>query len=193
MKFVASVVAATLVAGSAVAGGYTAPIVESAPVVEVVTPVAVASAWDGFYAGLQYGQGKVKASGELGSASNDFDAYGLHGGYLRDMGKYVLGGELDYNKVDVDGLDDKGDLVRLRGRVGADLGRFMPYVTLGAAHLSLADVSETAFTYGVGVDFAATEKFSVGAEVTKQDFNDVDDFGTDLDTHMVQVRASYHF
>ena len=198
MKLVLATFAASLVAGSAFAGGYTAPVVEPAPV--VIEPVAVvdASDWTGFYAGAQYGKGSADLSYNGVDDDRDTDNYGLHGGYLRDFGKFVLGGELDYNKIDIDDVDDKGDLTRLRARAGYDMGRFMPYVTLGVAKLSADtgtyDISETDVTYGIGGDFKVTDKFTVGAEYSKQDFSDVDDIdGLDLDTDMVQLRAAYHF
>ena len=198
MKLVFATVAASLVAGTAFAGGYTAPVANPEPI--VVAPVVVedTSDWTGFYAGAQYGKGNFKLSLNDAEDENDMDAYGLHGGYLRDFGKFVLGGELDYNKLDIDNVDDKGDLTRLRAKAGYDMGRFMPYVTLGAAKLSLDsngyDISETDVTYGIGGDFKVTDAFTVGAEYSKQDFSDVDDIdGLDLDTDMVQVRAAYHF
>ena len=198
MKLVFATVAASLVAGAAFAGGYSAPVANPEPI--VVAPIVVedTSDWTGFYAGAQYGKGNFKLS--LGDAEdeNDMDAYGLHGGYLRDFGKFVLGGELDYNKLDIDNVDDKGDLTRLRAKAGYDMGRFMPYVTLGVAKLSIDsgayDISETDVTYGIGGDFKVTDKFTVGAEYSKQDFSDVDDIdGLDLDTDLVQLRAAYHF
>ena len=198
MKLVFATVAASLVAGTAFAGGYTAPVANPEPIVVAAVVVEDTSDWTGFYAGAQYGKGNFKLS--LGDAEdeNDMDAYGLHGGYLRDFGKFVLGGELDYNKLDIDNVDDKGDLTRLRAKAGYDMGRFMPYVTLGVAKLSIDsgayDISETDVTYGIGGDFKVTDKFTVGAEYSKQDFSDVDDVdGLDLDTDMVQVRAAYHF
>lgn len=39
------------------------------------------------------------------------------------------------------------------------------------------------------MDFKPTERFTVGAEYSKQDFSDV----ADIDTDMVQLRASYRF
>lgn len=195
MKFVTAAIASLIAAGAANAGGYTAPVVEAAPV-EVAPVVTMdASDWSGFYAGLQYGQGEATASFDGEEADTDFDAYGVHGGYNHDFGKYVLGGELDYNKVDLDNDGGDADLTRLRARAGYDLGRFLPYVTLGAAHISGDDdLSETDVTYGIGADYKVTEMFTVGAEYTKQDFSDVDNVdGLDLDTDMVQVRASYHF
>ena len=198
MKLVFATVAASLVAGAAFAGGYSAPVANPEPI--VVAPIVVedTSDWTGFYAGAQYGKGNFKLSLDDAEDENDMDAYGLHGGYLHDFGKFVLGGELDYNKLDIDNVDDKGDLTRLRAKAGYDMGRFMPYVTLGVAKLSIDtgayDISETDVTYGIGGDFKVTDAFTVGAEYSKQDFSDVDDIdGLDLDTDMVQLRAAYHF
>lgn len=193
MKLAFATLGASLFAVTAHAGGYVAPVVEPAPA-PIVTPVVTnVSDWSGFYAGLQYGQGDADVSFDGDSVSNDFDAYGLHAGYNRDFGQFVLGGELDYNRIDLDDAGE-GDLVRLRGRAGYDLGRFLPYVTLGAAHVETDDLSETAFTYGIGADFKVTERVTVGAEYTRQDFDDVADLsGVDLDTDMVQLRASFRF
>lgn len=193
MKLAFATLGASLFAVTAHAGGYVAPVVEPAPA-PVVAPVAApVSDWTGFYAGLQYGQGDADVNFDGDSVSSDFDAYGVHGGYNRDFGQFVLGGELDYNRVDLDEAGE-GDLVRLRGRAGYDLGRFMPYVSLGAAHVETDDLSETAFTYGIGADFKVTERMTLGAEYTRQDFDDVNDVsGFDIDSDMVQVRASFRF
>ena len=193
MKLAFATLGASLFAVTAHAGGYVAPVVEPAPA-PIVTPVVTnVSDWSGFYAGLQYGQGDADVSFDGESVSDDFDAYGLHAGYNRDFGQFVLGGELDYNRIDLDDAGE-GDLVRLRGRAGYDLGRFLPYVSLGAAHIDADDLSETAFTYGIGADFKVTERVTVGAEYTRQDFDDVADLsGVDLDTDMVQLRASFRF
>lgn len=193
MKLAFATLGASLFAVTAHAGGYVAPVVEPAPA-PIVTPVVTnVSDWSGFYAGLQYGQGDADVSFDGDSVSNDFDAYGLHAGYNRDFGQFVLGGELDYNRIDLDDAGE-GDLVRLRGRAGYDLGRFLPYVSLGAAHIDADDLSETAFTYGIGADFKVTERVTVGAEYTRQDFDGVNDVSSfDVDSDMVQVRASFRF
>ena len=197
MKLAFATVAASLVAGTAaLAGGYTEPV--ETPVIAPVEPIVTAqpSDWSGFYAGLQYGQGSTDFSGAVDD--DDFDAYGLHAGYNHDFGRFVLGGELDYNKLDFDNSDDDGDLTRLRARAGYDLGRFLPYVTLGAAKVSYEtaglDVSETGMTYGLGADFKVTDRFVVGAEYSRQEWDDAGDVdGLDLDADLIQLRASYHF
>ena len=55
-------------------------------------------------------------------------------------------------------------------------------------------MSEGAFAYGLGAEYMVNNRFSVGAEYTRQDFKDVSNVnGLDLDTDMVQMRASYRF
>ncbi|WP_313137075.1 outer membrane protein [Paracoccus jeotgali] len=193
----ATAAAATMVAGSAFAGGYVAPVAEP-EVIVAPAPIVSASDWTGFYAGAQYGTGSFDLDGDNFTNDRDMKGYGMHVGYLHDMGQFVLGGELDYNKLDIDDIDDKGDMTRLRARAGYDMGRFMPYVTLGAAKVSAEvgtlDISETAVSYGLGADFKVTDNFTVGAEYSKQDFSDISDIdGVDLDTDLIQLRAAYHF
>lgn len=190
------VAAAFMISGSAAfAGGYVAPVVETQPIVVAETPVAPNADWTGFHAGIQYGQGSLEgAYGGVSVDAGDYDGFGVHGGYNHDFGRYVLGAELDYNKVELDDVDGDGDLVRLKGRAGADLGRFMPYVTLGVAHLEGDDDSETGYMYGIGADFMATEKFLVGLEYANHEFDDVGGVdGLDAEADLFQVRASYRF
>lgn len=199
MKIATIAIAASLIGGAAFAGGPVVPAPEPVPAPVVAAPVAAVSDWTGFYAGLQYGQGSADLSySDLSADIGDFDAFGLHAGYLRDLGQFVLGGEVDYNRVEPDDTNETGDLWRLKGRAGIDAGRFLPYITIGYAHLSADDLSESAFLYGIGADFKVTERFTLGLEYTKQEFKDVleDEIGVsglDLDADLVQLRASYHF
>lgn len=199
MKFALATTTATLMAGTAMAGGYTPPVVEPTPVI-AAAPIVVDNDWTGFYAGAQlgFGTGKVVEPSRP-DIKEDLTSYGLHVGYNHDFGQFVLGGELDFNKLDIDNVDDKADLTRLRLRAGYDMGRFMPYVTLGAAKLSgeagAVNVSETKATYGIGADFMATDRIIIGGEYTYQKWKDVSDTipNLDLDASMFQLRASYRF
>lgn len=197
MKYVLAI-AATLISTTAFAGGYNPPAVEQ-PVIAPVFPVETetGSDWTGGYAGLQYGKGngKNEFSSPKSSDSFDVDGYGIHGGYLHDFGQLVAGSELDFNKVEDD--NSKVDLWRLRGRVGYGAGRFMPYVTLGAAHISgnnNKDFSETGISYGIGTDFKVTEKFTVGAEYSRVSFDKIKDLSDkDMDINLIQIRGAFHF
>ena len=190
MKFVLAAVAATVLAGSALAGSYNPPVQEQDVIVQDVV-VTDSSDWTGFYAGAQVGTGNGKVSYRGFEEKGDVEAYGVHGGYQRDFGTFVFGGELDFNKLN-DG--DGADLIRLRARAGYDLGRVLPYITVGAAHVADGDLSENGVTYGIGADFKVNDKFTVGAEYSKQDFNDFNGVdGLDLNTDMVQLRAAFRF
>ena len=198
MKTVLYATAASLVAGAALAGGYAAQ-VESV----VTAPAAPAGmGWGGFYGGVQYGVGDADLDFMGVTASvGDFDAFGLHIGYLHDMGRWIIGGELDYNRVDWDRNPDS-DLLRLRGRVGYDFGRFQPYMTLGIAGVTGEDAgidySETGITYGIGAEYLISDRFSVGAEYSRADFSDfMEDetglSGAEMEARMFQFRLSYRF
>lgn len=186
MKIAFIGVAAGLMAGGAFAGGFDAPVAE-APIVTPMSPVRQGMDWTGFYAGLQFGTGDISALG----ASVDFDAFGAHAGYLWDRGSYVVGAELDYNDIEADG-GGSGDLVRLRGRVGADLGRFLPYITLGAGRLSAGGETESGLNYGIGADYLLTNSISFGLEYTRNEFDDVLP-GLDMEADLLQLRVAYRF
>ena len=193
MKFVFTAVSASLLATATFAGGYAEPFAE--PPLAPTVAYATGTDWSGFYVGLQYGTGELSLSDGVAKVDGgDFDAYGVHAGYMRDLGGFVVGAELDYNKVELD-VDSEadGDLVRFRGRLGADLGRFMPYATLGFASLSSDGESESGTTYGIGADYLATDSFSVGLDYSKHDFDDIDGSGISADADLVQVRASFRF
>lgn len=196
MKFIAISLAATFASTAAFAGGFVDPVtgVDAVPV-----STSSAGSWTGFYAGLQFGAGDATFSFAGETASEDTDAGGFHLGYMRDFGQVVVGGEFAFDRVTLsDGDDDEGVyLGRLRGRIGYNAGRFMPYATIGSASLvgeDNDDISEAGFTYGIGADFRVTDRFLVGFDYSRSEFSDVlDEPGLDLDADLVQVRASFKF
>lgn len=250
MKLVIATIAATLASSTAFAGGQVAPVAAPQP---VITPTDVISDWTGGYFGMQFGKGKGNidatmsskdVTADVGSFESDVSAYGVHGGYLHDFGKIVVGAELDFNKGKADNAsitlsetaakfanENAGELaneldlpagtdfskpitipgeadvelLRLRGRVGYDFQRFLPYATLGVAKLSADDFdfSETGVSYGVGIDYKVTDSFTIGAEYSRQSFshsvNHVFEGGDklkadlDLDIDLIQIRGTYHF
>lgn len=184
-------------ATAALAGGYAAPVIETAPV--VVTPVAEASAdWTGFYAGLQFGRADVEADD---GPEMDGNNYGVHAGYLRDFGQFVGGAELSYDELDDlegDGVEAEGNLLRGKLLAGYDAGRVMPYAAVSVARgeLEIAgeEADETGFGYGVGVKFMATPRFMVGAEYMVNTFETETALGdVDVDASTLNVNASFRF
>lgn len=206
MKAVYLAAAASLVAGSAFAGGYVAPVVEAPVVVPVVAPVTASTDWTGFYGGVQAGRldSTLKNDG-VADLSGDGSTYGLHAGYLHDFGQAVVGGELAYNKLSGfkwDGTDVKrdGDQTTVKLLAGYDAGRVLPYATVGYSNLTikadgaLPKADGDGYLVGVGAKFMATDNILVGGEVAKhiyKDFNDVS--GQKLDSTTFGVNVSYKF
>ncbi|MFZ3582553.1 outer membrane protein [Loktanella sp. DJP18] len=189
--------AALLATGSAAfAGGIAAPVVEPAPAL-VPAPVAIApmsADWSGFYVGGQYGAGSL----EDGTDDVDLTTYGVHAGYLYDLGNFVLGGEAAYVAADVDGVDSDGSYVGRAGVIaGYDAGRFLPYVTGGYGYLNTDDgttsASDSGYYYGIGATYAVTSNVQVGLEYLDHRFDDFDDSGVDLRAKTTSLKVSYSF
>ncbi|WP_210528412.1 outer membrane protein [Rubellimicrobium arenae] len=205
------------VAVPALAGGF-APVVAETPVAApapvVVTAAPAPSAdWSGFYLGgqLSYGQlGYEVDDGITDDADFDGAVGGLHAGYMRDFGRIVAGAELAYDWADLEADDDNGatsynagaDLeavARAGVRVGYDAGRVLPYATAGYANAMFSDElastgedNADGYYFGGGVEYAVNDRFSVGGEVLRHEF-DLDDDDIDSGLTTVGVRASYRF
>lgn len=182
----------------AFAGGTNEPIPE--PEV-MAAPVAIAPPsvdWSGFYAGAALGYGNVDSSGGV------LDGYGALGGvlagYRYDFGSTVAGIELDYDTSDVDlngGADSLDDVARLKLMAGYEFGRALVYGTVGAAQANAtvggADLSDTGYFGGLGVDYAVTDRIGVGGELLQHSFDDFDGSGVDLDVTTVKARVFLQF
>jgi opacity protein-like surface antigen len=215
-----------VVAVPAVAGGF-APVVTTPPPatpVVVAPPVAPSADWSGFYAGGQLGFGNAIMDITDGEQSAEFAEgsgalYGVHAGYMHDFGRLVVGGELDWDFGSV-GLDlnpafDTGSLGsidsigRAKLRVGYDAGRFLPYVTAGLARASFSydaegadgviDDTATGRFIGVGAAYAVNDRFTIGLEALRHDFNgpgvsgETDGLELETEVTTVSLRASYRF
>lgn len=185
-------------AAPAFAGGVGDPAPAPAPTI-VPAPMPVATTdWSGFYAGGSLGYGDVTGSATLGDDVNGA-TYGVFGGYLYDLGNYIVGGELEIegsNITDtVSGLD-VDSVARLKFRAGYDAGQWLPYVTAGAAQLTTSgaiDDSDTGAFYGVGADYQVSDRMRVGAEVLQHNFDDFAGSGIDVDATTLAARVSFQF
>lgn len=187
--------AAVFGATPALAGG-TAPAPAPAPVVVSVAPTAD---WTGAYAGLQYDflDGDAVIGGAL-----DGDAFGLFGGYRHDFGTFVLGGEIDYMVGNLDpvvgpGIDVDG-LLRLGVELGYDAGPALIYGTFGYAWTDVSagpvSIDFDGSFYGIGIDYAVSERVTLGAELLRHRFDDINGLaGNDLDLASFGLNVAYRF
>lgn len=195
MKLMMSSTAAlAMTVAAAQAGSLADPVVTPAPepVVAVPAPVSTGGDWTGFYGGLSYGM----LSAETGDIEDDGQAYGAFAGYDYDFGRFVLGGELDYQAADslsLDGVDVDG-VTRLKLRGGYDLGPALAYATAGVARADTSlDGNVDGAVYGVGLDYLVTQNVTVGVEYLAHDFNDVGDTDVDVDADTISLRAAFRF
>ncbi|MDQ2065568.1 outer membrane beta-barrel protein [Xinfangfangia sp. CPCC 101601] len=197
-KLAAVLLTSTAFAAPAFAGGPV--LVEPEPVI-VVAPapvVAYGADWSGAYVGGQLGYADA-GSNTTGLEGNG-GTYGVHGGYRWDMGNAVVGVEADWDKTDID-LDAAGSsldsIARLKLIGGYDMGQTLVYATAGAAkakgNLAGTDFSENGWSLGAGLTYAVNDQWTVGGEVLKNQFDDVDGAGTDLDATTATLRVGFKF
>ena len=186
-------------AGAANAGGMSEPVITPAPAPApvVAAPVTFGTDWTGFYAGGQLGFGRL-ASDAL-TTDPTGAVYGVHAGYLYDLGSWVLGGEIDY---DLTAIEEETDGIALdsvaRGklRVGYDAGLWMPYLTGGVAQATTSgalEASDNGAFGGVGIDYQLSDSIRIGAEVLQHKFENFNDIGSDIEATTATARVSFQF
>lgn len=186
----------TLAALPALAGGPVA-VAEEPVVVAPVAPVAVApnGEWTGFYGGAQLGYGDV---GDATGAGGDGMTGGLLGGYRMDFGQFVAGAEVNYDWADIElGAGNSLDTIaRLKLIGGYDMGNALLYGTVAAvradATIGGADVSDNGWGAGLGVDYALTDRMTLGAELMEHRFGSFGG-GADLDATTLNARVGFRF
>lgn len=170
-------------------------------------PVVRSSDWTGAYAGLQIDN---ISDGELlqALAPNDVDGtvYGIFAGYRFDFGQFVLGGEIDYMTGDGDITDPflvvtpaDYDILRIGLEAGVDLGRALVYGTAGYADIDVsaggATIGSSGHYYGIGIDYLASDRIVIGAELLQHKFDSFSGAaaGSDLDVLTFGVNVALRF
>jgi outer membrane immunogenic protein len=199
MKTIAAFVTTALFAAPVFAGGPTIPVAEPEIIPAAEPYVAPGMDWSGAYAGAQLGYGDVDSNG------GGLDGYGaiggVHAGYRWDMGAFVAGAELTYDKANIDlgaaAGDQLDDVTALKLTAGRDFGSTLVYGALGGARASATvggvDLSDSGLVYGLGVDYAISDRMTVGGEVLKHDFSDFDASGVDLDATTLKAKVALRF
>nr|WP_174825818.1 MULTISPECIES: porin family protein [unclassified Ruegeria] len=161
----------------------------------IITCAAPAAAedWSGAYAGFSFGY--ADADGPNGSSGSDL-TFGPHVGYDHDFGNFVLGGELEYNRLSLNLGQGEGSLdsmTRLKLRGGYDFGSALGYVVVGAARVDSTVDNDTAAVYGIGVAYPIGENFVISGEALRQNFDDVTRSEGGLDSNVFNLRTTFRF
>lgn len=154
---------------------------------------ATAEDWTGVYGGFSFGYTDAGGPGSLGG--NDFN-FGPHIGYDYDFGRFVVGGELEYNYANINlgaGGGDIDDISRLKLRGGYDFGSALGYVVLGAARAHTSGNSDNAAVYGIGVAYPITDRLVISGEALHHDFKDLNGASGDFGTNTFNLRTTFRF
>jgi opacity protein-like surface antigen len=156
--------------------------------------------WTGPYAGVQLGWGWASIV-ESGDPDIDGDGFvaGVHAGYNQDLGRFVLGVEIDYNLADITFENDDPDaaitsLAHLKLRGGFDAGRTLFFASAGIARAEAeGGASGSGPAFGLGVEHRFSDRLSAGAEFLVHQFDDFYSGGIDLELQTLQARVSFNF
>ncbi|MBK0329416.1 porin family protein [Rhodobacteraceae bacterium F11138] len=166
-------------------------------VVFVLSASAVlAEDWTGGFLGGQVGYSNIDPSDNR--VDTDGFTYGVHAGYDHDFGDWVLGGELDYDRLNIDigsgtTAVNADHLYRAKLRLGYDFGDALGYVVAGPARLKTSAGSYTEAFYGLGVSVLMSPSWSITGEYLYQDFNDAAGGGVDAKIQSFTLRAAFRF
>lgn len=186
-------------AAPAFAGGINEPVVEPQVMAAPMVMAAPSVDWSGFYAGAALGYGDVDSNGT--GLDGNGALGGVLGGYRFDFGRTVAGVEADYDvsNIELGGVagDELNNVARLKLMGGYEFGRALVYGTVGAARANAsvggADLTDTGYFGGLGVDYSINDRLGVGGELLKHRFNDFDGSGVDLDATTVKARVFLQF
>ena len=211
MKFLTSTILIIFSGTAAFAGGMTEP--ETSPAPTPPAPAPAAMDWTGGYVGLSFGgvTGDIDFNPAPARAMDDGTAAALYGGYMVQRGNLVFGGELALNSVNDTavtgfvGTSEVTDMTDLKGRLGYASGSFLVYGILGYSFGTYNDLIGTpgnkwdidGLNYGVGVDYALTNNWILGAEYLLRDVDGDNPAGggqtVDIDYDSFSIRATYKF
>lgn len=199
MKTIAALIATVALTAPAFAGGPIA-VADEPVIVPAAEPyVAPGLDWTGGYVGAQLGYGDVDSNG-AGFDGNGWLG-GVHAGYRWDLGNWVAGTELSWDKASIDlgGVagDELDSVAALKLTAGREIGNSLVYGALGVAQADAtvdgADLSDTGLVYGIGFDYAVNDRWTVGGEVLQHKFDDFDGTGEDFDATTVKAKVALQF
>jgi len=168
----------------------------------------LAEDWTGIRAGVGYGWAEVDIPSFAPTRPGTAEVTSVFAGYGRDLGRTVVGAELEWSGSDVrtQDLDFRvTEILRTKLRVGYDAGRVLPYAFLGVAAADLRLIEGSPYSrdgfgpsLGFGVEVLVTPSLSVGAEVAMDrlntgNFEYRDNWSNRFELQTLSVRASWRF
>lgn len=157
-----------------------------------ICPSLAAADWSDRYVAGSVGAGEVRGEALSDLSMGTLRTLGVAAGLQSDRGDWVAGLEAEIAGQEIEGAAEHGTSVRLKGKIGADLGRTMPYLTAGIAAIRTGGAGTGAGAVaGIGVEYRATDRITLGAEYLAQSYEM--DGGESLRADSLRFRMSLRF
>lgn len=158
--------------------------------------------WSGFYAGASAGYAWLKDVDDqftpaLHDEGEDW-VFGAHAGYLFGFGNFVVGAEAEATRLDIDyelfDFITVNNAVALKARAGYAIDRFLITGHAGAVYATTnVSLRDWGWVAGGGVDYALTDRITVGGQYSHFGFNDFDGTLIDADVDVLTARVGVKF
>lgn len=148
--------------------------------------------WTGFYAGGQVGGAYDISDGDTLFAEDAVLSGGFHLGYIYQLSSaFAVGAEGDLDFLD----DENAELLSsIRARLAWTGGPIMLYLTGGVGFIEVANEDiDPGFAFGGGIEYMASDEWSVGLETMYYNFEDPQDADQQFEIWTTRARLSYHF
>lgn len=156
--------------------------------------------WSGFYGGVQFGAISAQPGGAASGLSDRGAAAGVHAGYTRDLGDWVLGAEVDVDRPSARlqtspaAAREIDTLARFKLRAGYDLGPTLLYATAGPALSQTRSGDSTGSVWGMGVSYEISRSFVMSGEYLNHEFSGRGEgLEGPLDAETISMRFSLRF
>jgi len=190
-KIALATAATAALSAPAFAGSMTPVPADPVPVAPAPIPMDMGGDWTGAYGGLSLGYANIDAGAGV---DDDSVIGGAHIGYDYDFGRFVMGGEVEYEALDATvGGVDVDSVTRLKVRAGYDAGRTLVYGVAGGARADSSIGDDEGYVVGAGVEYGLTQNISVGGEYLYHNFDNFAGTGNDIEANTISARVNYRF
>lgn len=157
--------------------------------------------WSAPYVGISAGYGWLRDidrsfAPPLRSSGDDV-VFGAHAGYLHQFGAFVLGGEAEYTRLDInfEGFPiDVEDAISAKARAGFAFDRLLLTGHAGATYLTTnIGLEDWGWVAGMGADYLLSDSLVAGVNWDHMEFDQVDGTLIDGQLDLVKARVSFRF
>jgi outer membrane immunogenic protein len=159
--------------------------------------------WTGFYIGASGGYGWLRDidrsfTPPMPDQGEDW-ILGVHAGYLHQFGDFVVGGEVEYQRLDITyqtfNFITVDHAYTAKARVGYAFDQFLISGSIGGAYVTtnFMGLRDLGLAIGGGIDYALTDNISVGAHYQRFSYTNFSGTMIDATLDQVALRASVRF